>query len=43
MFIQLLYQKFAGNQTDVMPEEQANTKLINLLQKEDDDLYTYYC
>ena len=42
-FIQLLHQEFPGDQNDMMTEEQANTELLILSQKEDQDLYTYYC
>ena len=43
VFIRLLCQEFAGNQSDVMTEEQASTELTTLSQKEDENLYTYYC
>ena len=38
----ILCPEFAGNQKNVMTEEQANTKLTTLSQKDDMDLYTYY-
>ena len=41
-FIQLLHQKFPGDQNDVITEKQANTKLSTLSQKEDEDLHAYY-
>lgn len=42
MFIRLLYGEFADNQTNVMIEDQANSKLSILLQKKDEDFYRYY-
>ena len=37
-----MYQKFAGNQSDAIIEEQASTKLTTLSQKEDKYPYVYY-
>lgn len=42
MFIRILCQEFVSNQSDVMTENQASTKLSTLSQKKDEDLYTYY-
>lgn len=43
MFIQLLHQKFPSDSNNIIKKEQANTKLLTLLQKKDDNLYIYYC
>ena len=42
MFIWLLSQKFLDNQSNVIIEEQASTKLSSLTQKKDKDFYKYY-
>ena len=42
-FIQLLIQEFSGDLCDVITDEKASAELSSLAQKEDEDLYTYYC
>ena len=42
MFIQLLYYKFASNQSDVMTRDSANIKVSILSQKEDEDFHIYH-
>ncbi len=41
-FIQLLIQEFPGDLRDIIIDEKASAELSNLVQKEDEDLYTYY-
>ena len=42
-FIQLLIQEFSSGSCDVITDEKASAELSLLAQKEDEDLYTYYC
>ena len=42
-FIQLLIQEFPGDSRDVITDEKASAELSSLAQKENEDLYTYYC
>ena len=42
-FIQLLIQEFPGDSRDIITNEKASADLSSLAQKEDEDLYTYYC
>ena len=42
-FIQLLIPEFPADSCDIIIDEKASAELILLAQKEDKDLYTYYC
>lgn len=42
IFIQLLIQKFLTDLCNIITDEKANAKLLNLAQKKDKDLYIYY-
>lgn len=40
--MQLLCQKFSGDQNNLITEEQASTELLTLSEKKDQDLYAFY-
>lgn len=43
IFIRLLNQEFFGNSHNIIMDKKASTEISNLIQKEDEDLYLYYC
>ena len=43
IFIQLLVQEFLSDLCDAIKDEKVGAKLLSLVQKKDENLYTYYC
>ena len=43
ILIQLLVQEFPGDSRNVITDENASAELSSLIQKDNEDLYLYYC